>query len=179
MLEAGNTALIVIDVQGKLARLMHESEAVIANIGRIVRGAHVLDVPIVCTEQNPDGLGPTVTEIAPMLAGSEKIAKFSFSCWGEEQFVQAVQALGRRQILLAGIETHVCVYQTAVDMLAAGYEVQVVADAVSSRSPVNKAIGIEKMKDAGAAVTCVETALFEMLRVARGPEFKEIIRIVK
>ncbi|MFO8013166.1 MAG: hydrolase [Phycisphaerae bacterium] len=178
MLTRDEAVLMVVDVQGKLARLMHEADALFDNLSRLVRGATVLEVPVLATEQNPKGLGPTVEEVRPHLP-SEPIPKMAFSCCGEPAVVEALEATGRRQVLLAGIETHICVYQTARDLLARGREVHVVADAVSSRSPRNRDVGLAKMRAAGAEVTSVETALFEMLEVAEGPAFKQILTIVK
>ena len=178
MLGRDETALVVIDVQVKLMRVIHAREALVESLGKLVRGMAVLDVPIVWTEQNPDGLGPTVPEIAELLPG-RPISKLSFSCCGEPAFADAVERLGRGQLVLAGIESHVCVWQTAADLLAMGHEVHVCADAVSSRTPENKAIGLQKARDAGAALTSVEAALFELLGVADGPAFKQILRIVK
>lgn len=179
MLEKDNTVLVVIDVQGRLAELMHEKDELFDNLRRLIEGAKVLGLPIVLTEQNPAGLGPTRPEVSSLIADVKPIAKLAFSCCGQKEFVDAVRITGKRQVLLAGIETHVCVYQTALDLIGKGYEVHVVADAVSSRKEFNKMIGLEKMRHAGALVTCVETALFELLRVAEGPEFKAIIKIVK
>ena len=178
MLTRENAVLLVVDVQGKLARLMHEADALFDALSRLIRGARVLEVPVVATEQNPPGLGPTVEELAPLLPGPA-IPKMAFSCCGEPAFEEALAATGRRQVLLAGIETHICVYQTARDLFARGFEVHVVADGVSSRTAANRAVGLEKMRAAGAEVTSVETALFEMLAVAEGPAFKEILAIVK
>ena len=178
MLGRDETALVVIDVQVKLMRAIHAREALVESLGKLVRGMAVLDVPIVWTEQNPDGLGPTVPEIAELLPG-RPISKLSFSCCGEPAFADAVERLGRGQLVLAGIESHVCVWQTAADLLAMGREVHVCADAVSSRTPENKAIGLQKARDAGAALTSVEAALFELLGVADGPAFKQILQIVK
>ena len=179
MLTTDTTALLLIDIQGKLARLMHEKEMLFENLQRLVKGIKVLGLPILWVEQNPAGLGPTIPEVADLLPEVRPISKISFSSCGEPRFVESLKATGRKQILVAGIETHICVYQSVVDLLQSGYAVHVVADAVSSRSPVNKAIGIEKMNAAGASLTSVETALFELLRVARGEAFKEISRIVK
>lgn len=179
MLTTENSVLLVIDVQGKLAQIMHERDALFTNVRKMIKGAQVLGVPIIWVEQNPKGLGPTVPEIRELLAGLSPVEKFSFSCWGEKSFVDELKSLGRRQVLLAGIEAHVCIYQTAMDLLAAGYEVQVVADAVSSRTKENKEIALVKVRDLGAALTSTETALFELLRVAKGPKFKEILQIVK
>jgi len=178
MLQEDSVVLVVVDVQGKLARVVHESERVIGNVGRIIAGAKALGVPVLCTEQNPAGLGATVEEIAPLL-GDPAIPKMAFSCCGEPVFVEALKYLGRRQILLAGVETHVCVYQTAMDLLQMGLEPHVVADAVSSRDPRNKELALRKMRAAGAMITCVEMALFELLGTAKREEFKQILKIVK
>ena len=179
MLTLQNTALVIIDVQEKLSRVMHEKERFFENIEKLIKGAQALGIPILLTEQNPNGLGPTVPEVAHLLSDIQPIPKFSFSCCGDECFLQELKALNRRQIILAGIETHVCVYQTVIDMLSLGYEAHVVADAVSSRTAENKKVGLEKMRDEGARVTSVETALFELLKVAKGAIFKEISKIVR
>lgn len=179
MLTQEDTVLIIIDVQGRLAQQMHERRELFENLQKIIKGAKVLGIPILWAEQNPDGLGPTIPEIARLLSETQPISKFSFSCLGNDRFTQELGALDRKQVLIAGIEAHVCVYQTAADLVCVGYEVQIVADAVSSRTAANKRIGLEKMRGAGATVTSTETALFELLRVATGPEFKEILRIVK
>ncbi len=178
MLGIDNALLVVVDVQVKLVRAIYQRESLVENAVKLIRGMQVLDVPILYTEQNPDGLGPTVSPLAELLEG-EAIVKTSFSCCGEKCFSEAVNATKRKQILLVGIETHVCIYQTAVDLIGAGYTVQVVSDAVSSRTPENKQIGLEKMKDAGAGLTSVEMVLFELLKEADGPRFKEILGIVK
>ncbi|MFQ5612170.1 MAG: hydrolase [Anaerolineae bacterium] len=179
MLAVENTVLLVVDVQGKLAHLMHGKDALFENLQKIIKGAQVLQVPILWAEQNPDGLGPTIPEVARHLAGAQPISKLSFSCCGSDRFVQALNALNRRQVLVAGIETHVCVYQTTLDLLELGYEVQIVTDAVSSRTAENRQIGLERMKEAGARLTSAETALFELLKVAEGTQFKQILEIVK
>ncbi|MBN1991737.1 MAG: hydrolase [Anaerolineae bacterium] len=180
MLKVNNTALIVIDVQGKLAQLMYQKEELFAHLEQIIKGCQVLAIPIIWTEQVPEKLGPTLPEFAELLApNGDPLAKSSFSCCGHQPFMAALQALERKQILLTGIETHVCVYQTALDLLEAGYEVQVVADAVSSRTKQNRKIGLERMKEAEAKLTSTEMALFELLRVAEGDQFRQIARIVK
>ena len=178
MLEQDSAVLVVVDVQGKLARIVHDSRQVIANVGRIVAGARALGVPVLCTEQNPDGLGPTVDEIAPLL-DEPAIPKMAFSCCGEPAFVEALNRLSRRHILLAGIETHICIYQTAMGLLDMGFQPHLVADGVSSRDPRNRELALRKMQAAGATITCVEMALFELLGTADRPEFKELLRIVK
>lgn len=179
MLSRNDAVLMVVDVQGKLARLMHGKQALFENVRRMIRGANVLGIPVIWAEQNPKGLGPTVPEIAEVMTGIEPIPKLSFSCCGEDAIASTLQELGRRQVLLAGIEAHVCVYQTAMDLLGMGYGVHLVADAVSSRAKENREIGLQRMRDEGVKLTSVEMVLFELLRVAQGGHFKEIVRIVK
>ncbi len=179
MLKPENTILVLVDVQEKLSRAMHEKEALVDNTVRMVQGAKILDVPIVWTEQNPKGLGPTLPEVREFLAGSEPVTKLSFSCCGEPRFMDAIRKLGRTQIVVAGIESHVCVYQTVSDLVKLGYEVQVLTDCVSSRTPANRALGLERCKESGASMTSVETALFEMLGAAEGDRFKRMLKVVK
>ncbi len=174
-----DTVLVVIDVQGKLAHLMHQKEDLFGNLQKVIKGIQVLDIPILWVEQNPKGLGTTIPEVASLLTDIKPISKLSFSCYRNEQFIQALKDLDRKEILIVGIETHICVYQSAVDLVKSGFDVQVLSDAVSSRTIENKKIGLEKMKDAGVRLTSVETALFELLEVAKGDQFKQILKIVK
>ena len=179
MLKIENTALLIIDVQGNLAHLMYEKENLFDNLTKIIKGAQILSVPILLAEQNPKGLGPMIPQLSGLFNDPKPISKSSFSCCGNEHFLRELTALQRKNILVAGIETHVCVYQTVRDLIKADYTVEIVADAVSSRTIVNKRIGLEKVKDAGARITSVETALFELLGVAEGDKFKKILEIVK
>jgi len=180
MLNIKDTALVVIDVQGKLAQLMDQKEALFANLERIIKGAQALGLPILWTEQVPEKLGETTPQIRELLVDSaEPISKSSFSCCGHPPFMDTFQGLQRQQVLLTGIETHICVYQTALDLLNLGYEVHLVADAVSSRTAANKQIALERIKGAGALLTSTEMALFELLRVAEGDKFRQIARLVK
>jgi len=179
MLKTNNTALVLIDIQGKLASLMHDRETLYANLQKLIKGAQALELPILWLEQYPKGLGPTVPEIAELLKGQEPLAKTCFSAYGLDEFRQALRQTQRRQIVLAGIETHICVYQTARDLLDDDFCVEIVADAVSSRTPQNNAIGLEKMLDCGAQITSVEMCLFELLQKAGGAQFKEIAALVK
>jgi len=179
MLSTDKTVLLLVDIQGKLANSMHARQSLFENLQRLVKGARVLELPILWAEQNPKGLGPTIPEVAELLPNLEPIPKFSFSCCGSEQFRNELNALNRKNLLIAGIEAHVCVYQTAADLIHLQYEVQIVADAVASRTPENKLIGLEKSKSVGACLTSTETALFELLKDAKSEKFKEIIKIVK
>lgn len=179
MLNKEETVLVLIDIQGKLATLMDESEFVIGNIAKVVQGAKLLELPILWLEQYPKGLGHTVDEIAQQLDGVDVIEKITFSAYDTEEFVKNLKATGRKKVLIAGIETHICVYQTAAHLLAAGYEVEVLADCVSSRTAGNREVGIQKMLQIGATITSVEMALFEMQKIAKGDVFKGISGIVK
>jgi len=179
MLTQENTVLVLVDVQEKLARAMHEKDALLESTVKLVQGAKILGLPIVWTEQNPKGLGATVPEVAELLSNISPVTKLSFSGCGETRFMEQLEKLNRKQALVAGIESHVCVYQTVMDLLNLGYEVQVVADAVASRTPENKAVGLERCRELGASITSTETALFELLRVAEGDKFKQILKVVK
>jgi len=179
MLKADNAVLVVIDVQGKLATLMHEREAFYDAVVRMIRGAQVMDLPILWNEQIPEKLGLTIDQVKEALQDSEPLVKKHFSCCGNEAFQRKLEETGRKQVLLVGMETHVCVWQTAQDLLDQGYEVYIVADGVSSRSAANKEVGIRAMMQAGARITCVEMALFEMMHVAEGDQFRQLIKIIK
>ncbi|AWE08276.1 hydrolase [Lysinibacillus sp. 2017] len=179
MLNKEETVVVLIDVQGKLAQIVDESEFVIGNIATVVQGAKALELPILWLEQYPKGLGVTVEEIAQHLTDQAPIEKITFSAYQTEEFVQALEQTGRKKVLLAGIETHICVYQTAADLLENGYEVEVLADCVSSRTAGDREVGIQKMLQIGASITSVEMALFEMQQIAKGDTFKLISKFVK
>ncbi len=179
MLTVENTVLIVIDMQEKLVGAMHDRENLVKRAAQMVNGSKVLGVPVIWTEQNPDGLGSTLSEIKEHLVDSHPVVKFSFSCCGEPKFTKALEDCGKKQVLILGIECHVCVCQTIIDLKEMGCEVHVVSDAVSSRTKENRAIGLERAKQAGATITSVEMALFEMLKVGCGDTFKQILKVVK
>jgi nicotinamidase-related amidase len=179
MLQEENSLLVVIDIQGTLARISADCELLFESARKLIQGAKVFHLPIIVTEQIPEKLGPTIPEVDELLAGIEKIPKETFSCCENNAFMEAFDKANRKQILLCGIESHICVYQTAMDLLCRGYEVHVVADAVSSRTAQNREIGISKMVHAGAHLTSTETVLFELLKTAESKKFKDIFKIVK
>jgi hypothetical protein len=158
---------------------MNEKEKLLHNVIKLIQGAKVLEVPIILTEQYPKGLGPTIPEIKALIPDIKPIEKVCFNCTDEEVFSKALKALKRKQVLIAGIEAHICVYQTAVALARAGYEVQVVGDCISSREVENKTVAIFKVGPMGVGVTTTEMALFELLKVAKGDKFKAISNIVK
>ena len=141
------SCLVVVDVQGKLAQSMSGREELFKNIQILIKAAKILEIPIIWCQQFPQGLGETVGEIAELMCDIEPINKVSFSCCGDEVFNVRLEEVGRRQVLLCGIETHVCIYQTASDLSERGYEVSVIGDAVSSRTAENKKIALERMRN--------------------------------
>ncbi len=179
MLEIQDCCLVVVDVQGKLAQLMVDKEALFKNICILVQAAKILNLPILWCQQVPEALGPTIPEVAELLTGIEPINKASFSCCGQEQFNAQLNTLGKEQVLLCGIETHVCIYQTAMDLMEGGLDVTIVGDAVSSRTAQNRHLALTRLAAEGAHVSSTEMALFELLRTAQHPQFREIARLVK
>jgi nicotinamidase-related amidase len=178
-LNVGNTALVLIDYQERLFSAMHEKEALLDNVLKLVKGVNALGVPVLLTEQYPKGLGPTLPQIKELLPQVIPLEKTCFDSCDEENFSAALKASGRKQVLLAGIEAHICVYQTAMSLARSGYQVQVVSDCCSSRSPPNKKIALFRMGAARIIPTTDETALFELLKVGRGDVFKQISYIIK
>ena len=178
MLAVDTCALVVIDIQEKLAQLMYRKESLFESAQKLIKGIRVLEIPIVVTEQYPKGLGPTVPELARSLSGPP-LVKDSFSCAREPAVRAAIEAVGRRQAVVAGIEAHVCVLQTALDLAAAGFQVHVPHDAVCSRRPVDKKWALERMAAAGVAVSTTESALFELLERCGTDEFKAVSRMIR
>jgi nicotinamidase-related amidase len=179
MLEIQKSCLVVVDVQGKLAQLMYEKEILFKNIQILIKAAKILKIPILWSQQCPESLGSTVPEIAQLLTDCEPINKAAFSCCGEENFNARLNETTRNQVLLCGIETHVCIYQTAIDLLRKGFSVILSADAVSSRTPENKKFAIKRMAVEGVKISSSEMALFELLKTAEHPQFKNIARLIK
>jgi nicotinamidase-related amidase len=177
LLDPRQAALVVIDVQERLMPHIDRGEEIIEQCRRLVVGAKLLGVPVIATAQYVKGLGPIVPELQAVLEGAPIIEKREFSAFGRQEFLNAVA--GHSQLLLCGVETHVCVNQTANDALAAGHAVHVAADAVGSRTEENRRIGLEKMRTAGAVLTSTEAALFELLRTSEHPQFKAISALVK
>jgi len=179
MLESKTTILVIIDVQGKLAQIMHDREDLVKNLQILISGAKLLETPIIWMEQLPDKLGPTIPEIQELLPDIEPIVKNVFSCARNEEFNGRLQELHGHDIILAGIESHVCVYQTAMDLLGQDFTVHVAADAVSSRTDSNKQLGLERMLLEGVVQTSVEMVLFELQGVATGDRFRKLAKLVK
>jgi nicotinamidase-related amidase len=178
LLSRQSSLLVVVDVQEKLAPLIHETERLVANCMKLVECAKLFEVPAVATEQYPQGLGPTLPGLAQYFP--DRPAKMRFSCAEVLNWPSAAERSDNRfQVVLCGIEAHVCVLQTAFDLLAAGFQVFLVADASSSRRQLDWQIAIERIGIAGAVVVTTESVLFEWCETAEAPEFKQFVTIVK
>jgi len=166
-------------MQERLLPQIHDSSALLKNALILVESCKVLDAPVIVTEQYPEGIGPMVAALMPALDQCQKISKKTFSCCREPLFMSALKATGRNQVIITGIETHVCVFQTAADLLQNGYAVQVAADAVGSRTINNKETGLNRMRRLGVEITSVESVVFELLETSACPEFKQILRLIR
>lgn len=177
-LDANDTVLVIIDLQEKLMRVMKDKDEVYKNTNLLIEVAKQFSMPIVVTEQYPKGLGPTAEELTSNLPDHVYVDKVSFSAC-TEKLTSELQRLGRKNIIITGSETHICVFQTVRDLISLGYHVQVAKDAVCSRTDVNYNSGLELMKDVGAVISNTETILFDLLKVSGTPEFKAISPLLK
>jgi nicotinamidase-related amidase len=178
-LNRDEAVLVIVDIQERLAAVMNERKRVVDNCLHLIELAKLLKIPVILNEQYPKGLGPTVSEIRETLQPYEPIEKLSFSCCKGPLFMERLKETGRKKVILAGMETHVCVLQTCLGLAEAGYTVHVVNDAICSRTKENFKTAIEFMRDAGAAITCTETVLFQLLEKAGTEEFKIISKRIK
>ncbi len=179
LLDPKNTGLVVIDVQEKFRPAMADFETMLAGCIRLVRVFHILDLPVIATEQYPKGLGSTAPELRAHLGNTEIGEKTAFSALGCPTVDSWLHETGVRNLLICGIETHVCVNQTVHDLLAADYRVHVATDAITSRKPADHRAGLEKLSHAGALLTTTEMAAFELLGDARHARFREIQALFK
>ncbi len=177
LMSRADTALLVVDVQEKLISLIEQHERIVWNIRRLLDGAKVLGVRAVATEQYPRGLGPTTKELADRLGDVPE--KLTFSCGGCPQVFEELRDAGIFKILVVGIEAHVCVQQTVLDLLADGFRVYLAVDAIGARYEVDNETALRRMDSAGATLTTTEAALFEWCDAAGTPEFKQISAIVR
>src|ERR1017187_9808771 len=178
-LTRAKAGLVVVDMQERLLPAIFEQQRVVQNTVRLIQGGTVLQVPIFATEQYRKGLGPTVPEVAATIPGFAPMEKLAFSACGAAGFIPALKKKKVSQAILCGIEAHVCVSQTCLDLLEKGFRVFVVADAVSSRTPENYRFGLYRMGAAGAVIVCTELVLFELLEQAGTAEFKQVLALVK
>lgn len=174
-----DTIVVLVDMQTRFIDNMWESERLMRNVIAFVRAARILNIPIFWLEHNPTRLGPTDERITAHLSGCQPIDKMAFSGYYEPKCKKHFDSFGRDNVFILGIETHVCVFQTAYELLAAGKTIQILADAVSSRYQVNTEIALKELNNMGTALASVESAIFELLRSANNPKFKEVQALVK
>jgi len=179
MLHRNHTALAVIDVQKKLADLMYDRDALYHNLELLIKGAAILGLPIIWLEQVPDKLGKTIPQLSRLLKEHKPIIKNVFSCARNAEFMEKIKNLKVHDIILCGIETHVCVYQTAADLIKQNFHIEVVADAVSSRTEFNKQMGLDRIMLEGGLQTSVEMLLLELQGDAEGDDFRALIKLIK
>ncbi len=177
-LDPKNACAVIVDVQERLTPVMWNFAPVEKYCRALIQAARDLDVPVLATEQYPKGLGATIGSIRELLPAAP-LVKMHFSCGADPEFAKALAATGRRQVLVAGIETHVCVFQTVRDLLEQGHEVFLCADAVTSRFEEHRRIAIELMRDLGAVITSAESSIFDLLHVCGTPQFKKVSAYVK
>lgn len=179
MLNLRDAVLIVIDVQGKLARVVEDSEHMIGQIQKLVKGMLALEIPIILTTQVPEKLGDTVEEITEVIPDHEQVSRTAFSVFRSIEILNKLSELKRKQIILCGFETHICLYQSALDLMNSDYEVYLVVDGTSSRKGVDKQTAIMRVNAEGGKLTTVEMTLFELMCDARHPAFKTVAKIIK
>ncbi|TVR96837.1 MAG: hydrolase [Rhodospirillales bacterium] len=178
-IQAGQSYLLVVDIQERLAPAVAEPEQVIANTARLLQAAHRLDIPVLASEQYPRGIGQTVAALRALLPPRSVMEKMHFSCLDDGACAERIRSLQRRQAVVAGMEAHVCVLQTAEGLIEAGYDVFVVADAVSSRVPANHDRALQRLSTDGAHIVSTEMVLFEWLNKAGTPVFRELMTLIK
>jgi len=174
-----DAVLILIDVQTRLFPVMSEKAKLLENLLKIVKGFDILQIPVIATQQYTKALGPTLPELAGNIHNFQPIEKRAFSCCGEGSFLDELKRIKRKQVIVCGIEAHVCVYQTCCDLLERGYEVILLADTVSSRKQVDKDLALRALEKQNVQLSGVEMALFELLKTSKHPKFKEISSIIK
>lgn len=172
-------SIVVVDIQEKLLPAIFDKERLLKNAVCLLKGATILQIPVLVTEQYPKGLGSTVQAIRDAVPGFSALEKVAFSSCGAAGFTDALASKGISDVILCGMETHVCVLQTTLDLVENGFRVYVVSDAVSSRTQENHRLGLQRMHDAGATIVSVEMALFELLEKAGTPEFKQVLELMK
>lgn len=179
MLDRKESLLLIIDEQEKLVKSL-DKDIVVSRTATLAKAASIMEIPTIVTEQYPKGLGSTVVAIKQSLTHNTPIIeKSAFSAVKEKGFLETLKSFNKKQIVICGIETHICVHQTAYDLMAEGFEVYVAKDACASRNKYEFKQGIERMQENGAKISCVEIILFEWLRSSKNPYFKEVQALIK
>jgi len=179
LIKAERSCLLLVDVQARLAPAVPDAETVVRNCATLIQAARRLEIPVLASEEYRAGLGVTVSPLIEALGEDERYEKLHFSCADDPGIAAALGSLGRDQVVIAGLETHVCVLQSALGLKAAGYVPYVVADATASRSEANRSLAINRLRRGDVGIVSVEMVLFEWLSIAGTPEFKDVLRLIK
>lgn len=178
LLDSSTALLLVVDMQEPFLRSVQQRDALVRRVAFLIESARILDVPTIATVQYEEKMGGPIPQIARLIPGSKPLDKLCFSCASNQPILSAIEQSGRRKILICGVETHICVLQSALE-LATYYEVHLAADAVSARGVIDHEIALRRMQRAGINMTTAESAVYQMLRQAATPQFKEILRMIK
>jgi nicotinamidase-related amidase len=179
LLSKEKTILVLVDIQEKLLNVMWKREELVFNVSKLIRAFKIMELPLLLTEQYPQGMGKTDKRISELLNGIQPVEKICFSCMGKDEFNERMKSSGKNQVVLCGIEAHICVLQTALDLLHQGYFVYVPYDGTSSRKESDYRNALDRMQKEGVVIGSVESAIFELLKSADSPAFRKILKIVK
>lgn len=179
LIDPKNSQVLIIDVQPRLAAAMPDRDRIVGNCSLLLNAAREIDVPVLASEQYPQGLGETVPTLAELIPSSQRLAKMEFSCLRNAELASRLETVAKEQVVLAGMEAHVCVLQTAFDLVGQGKDVFVVADAVGSRKPESKETALSRLAAAGAAIVTTEMVAFEWLGSASAPAFRTISKLIR
>ncbi len=179
LLSKEKSILVLIDIQEKLLKVMWKKEDLILNLSKLIRAFKIMEIPILLTEQYPEGMGKTDKSISELVDQTEPVEKLCFSCMGKEDFDDKLKTSGRKQVVLAGIESHICVLQTALDLLDQSFLVYLPYDGTSSRKESDYRNALERMRKEGVVIGSMESAIFELLKVADTQQFREVLKIIK
>ena len=179
LLEKENTGFLIVDVQEKLMQVMGQKQRIIENINKLLLLSKLYELPFILTEQYPKWLGSTLPEIKESLPSCEPVSKLHFNCCDVEAFNERLNSVNIKTIILAGVESHICIFQTCVSLLDKGYQVHIPQDAVGSRTDENWHVGLELSKKAGAIITSTESVIYQILKKAGTKEFKQMLKVMK
>lgn len=175
LLTDNNTCLLVVDIQEKLFPFIQNKYKVLDKVKKLLMFAKIVELPVMVTEQNPRGLGKTIREIREVIPDIAAIEKYAFNCCGEVNFIEFLNAKEMKNIITVGIETHICVTQTVLDLLSKGFHVHVIADAIGARGELDHNAGINRMQKAGAVISTAEMMMYEYLKSSKHPKFKDFL----
>lgn len=175
LLSESNTCLLVVDIQEKLFPFIQNKYKILDKVKKLIKFAKIVELPIIVTEQNPRGLGKTIREIKELVPEIAAIEKYTFSCVGESSFIEVLNAKEFKNLIVVGIETHICVTQTVLELLSKGFHLHVVSDAIGARAELDHDAGIMRMQKAGAVISTTEMVMYEYLKSSKHPKFKDFL----